>query len=111
MIQQQAFNHSGIIIPIERSQSGCSLIWVSVIRIRISNNLALKYKPLANEKKILDSGDAVARQVHRILLSRNELAIEKEAQMSFFTTGDSVKVEQVFHQLLHKNVKVTHVTL
>lgn len=60
---------------------------------------------------ILDSGDAVARQVKRILEHINSLSTGTHHTETFMTTGDSKNVTSLFRQLLAKNVEVSHVEL
>jgi len=66
---------------------------------------------VGDEVKIIDSGAAVARQVQRILIHRNDLSGSFRANVQFVTTGDGPTVASVFNHLLHKEVKVTHVIL
>jgi glutamate racemase len=61
---------------------------------------------------ILDSGDAVARQVGRILEHRNELCDkEHESTKLFFTTGEAMKVSIVLSRLMNADVNAKHVTI
>jgi len=61
--------------------------------------------------KVIDSGDAVARQVQRVLAHRGDLSERSLMVTKFFTTGDTSVVAKVFSQLLNNEVKVTHVSL
>jgi len=61
---------------------------------------------------ILDSGDAVARQVARILENRNELYGNKHmSTQQFFTTGEARSVSTVLSRLMKKDVNASHVTI
>jgi glutamate racemase len=60
--------------------------------------------------QILDSSDAVTRQVERILQERN-IQSEESAPAIFLTTGDAQKVSRTFTQLLRKETIVDHVNL
>jgi len=56
---------------------------------------------------VLDSGDAVARQVQRILLNNN-LYHEGTSTHHFYTTGDQKYVQNVFDALFFPSLVVTH---
>jgi glutamate racemase len=60
--------------------------------------------------QILDSGDAIARQVQRIL-EQNNIANVDSGTLTYQTTGDQQKVSKVFKLLLEKDIVVTHVTV
>ncbi len=60
---------------------------------------------------ILDSGDAVARQVKRVLTNRQEVSDAAEATQRYVTSGNARFVASVFRRLLKRNVAVAHVTL
>lgn len=61
---------------------------------------------------IVDSGDAVARQVQRILEHRKEASGPNHtAAEHFFTTGDAKKVSVITSHLLGHDVNVSHVDI
>jgi glutamate racemase len=66
---------------------------------------------VGNDVTILDSGDAVARQVQRILIHRDELSDQHNPSETYYTTGDTLKVARVFGVLTGRNIKVTHVNI
>lgn len=57
---------------------------------------------------ILDSSDAVARQVMRILTHRKAFANQR-GHDTFFTTGDEEVVAKIYKKLLGYRIPVTHV--
>ncbi len=64
------------------------------------------------DAQILDSGGAVARQVHRILQERESVSgRESVGEVVYFTTGDSQSVQQVFSQLLKHDITVQHIVV
>ena len=63
-----------------------------------------------DKAQIVDSSEAVARQVLRILSARHDLS-EGPPGETFFTTGDAEKVGAVFYHLLHRREPITHVTV
>jgi glutamate racemase len=60
---------------------------------------------------IIDSGEAVARQVKRVLECDNALSSGRESKEIFLTTGEAKRVEHLFQQLLRWDVEVSHVEL
>lgn len=66
---------------------------------------------MGEDVPILDSGDAVARQVKRILEQRDGLAPEKQNTDIYVTTGDEIKVAHLFSVLLSKNIPIEHVNI
>lgn len=60
---------------------------------------------------ILDSSDAVARHVQRILVKNNLLSAGKSVSYSFITTGDASQVSRVASQLLGRPIIFHHVTV
>lgn len=60
--------------------------------------------------EILDSSEAIARQVERILRQNNTLA-QNDGQQKFLTTGEENIIAGVYKQLVNKEISVTHVTI
>jgi glutamate racemase len=58
--------------------------------------------------QIIDSADAVARQVARILESREDKTTET-AVYEYLTTGEPAIVEPLFRKLMREAIEVTHV--
>ena len=54
--------------------------------------------------KILDSGDAVARQVRRILTQNQALNLRPKPTYYFLTSGDKVKFKQIAEKLLRQKI-------
>lgn len=61
--------------------------------------------------RLLDSGGAVARHVHRVLMANGQLAKGGKPVHRFFTTGDAKKAQSVGRMLLKQSIEVTHVEL
>jgi glutamate racemase len=60
--------------------------------------------------EILDSGDAIARQVQKILQT-NDIASTENGGIKFLSTGESLAVSDVFQKLLAQQVEVSHVAI
>jgi glutamate racemase len=59
--------------------------------------------------QIIDSADAVARHVSRILEARDAKASHASAEHQFMTTGERGTVEPLFRKLMQESIEVTHV--
>src|SRR3989344_9011394 len=67
-------------------------------------------KILGKSVEIIDSGKAIARHVKKILKKSNANN-DRNGKISFYTTGDPVKLSKVASFLLKKNIKAKHVSL
>lgn len=61
-------------------------------------------KILGSKVLLLDSGAAIARQVERVLLNRNELSKGKNVQYKFYTTGDKKQFGLVVEKLIGEEI-------
>jgi glutamate racemase len=66
---------------------------------------------LGDNIKILDSGDAVARQVKHILDTNKTISGQSESKFSFFTTGDENIATVVGSDLLRQKIDFKHITI
>jgi glutamate racemase len=60
---------------------------------------------------ILDSGGAVARQVHRVLAANGALTKRGRPAHRFYTTGDTAPAAMVARKLMKRKITVHHVKL
>ena len=60
---------------------------------------------------ILDSGEAVARHVQRILANNNALTTSTQSRNHFLTTGDATRVSRIASSLVKTTITFTHVAL
>jgi len=60
---------------------------------------------------IIDSGEAVARQVNRILVNNKQVNHSKVPTYVFFTTGDAHHVSSIVSSLLKQHIVVEHVPI
>ncbi len=63
---------------------------------------------LGPDIQVFDSGGAVARHTKRILEAENLLALEKSGKDWYYTTGDSLKLDDVVFKLTNKTIRSVH---
>lgn len=68
-------------------------------------------KVLGDSVQILDSGEAIARQVQRVLEGNNSLADIKIPSQSFYTTGEASRFDRIAKKFLGATIASTTVVL
>lgn len=66
---------------------------------------------LGNEVQILDSGEAIARQVRRVLETKELLAQRTDPDRVYYTTGEARHIDNIAKKLLGVTIASTTVTL